>query len=293
VWIDIVFSGGGVKGFAFVGALDVLEKSGYRFRRAAGTSAGAIVAALLAAGCDASELRQLMNELDASKLLDPPSGFRFPFYKWLRLYFRMGLYRGDALEHWLVRTLEERGITSFADLPDGALKIVASDVSRGRLLVLPDDLEDYGIYPSTFPVARAVRMSIGLPFFFEPVSLFDGNGKRSLIVDGGLLSNFPIWIFEKEGARPLRPFLGLQATSDEAEQPQRIGNAVELFRGIFTTMQQAHDARAVDELKQSNVIRLPIGKIKITDFAIAAEEKERLFRIGVKATQRFLKKWTY
>ncbi|HEY8343112.1 MAG TPA: patatin-like phospholipase family protein, partial [Calditerricola sp.] len=66
------------------------------------------------------------------------------------------------------------------------------------MVVLPDDLPEYGIDPQRFPIARAVRMSGSLPFYFDPVVLTVGR-RRTLFVDGGLLSNFPVWLFDVKG----------------------------------------------------------------------------------------------
>lgn len=295
MWIDIVFSGGGVKGFAFVGALDVLEQSGYQFKRAAGTSAGAIVAALLAAGYSSAEMKRVMEQLNPDRLLEAPDRIVFPFYKWFKIYFKMGLYSGDSLEKWLVKLLSAKGIANFSDLPEGSLKIIVSDVSKGKMVVFPDDLKEYGMDPGSFSVARAVRMSAGLPFFFEPISLFDGNGERSLMVDGGILSNFPLWIFDTENELPVRPFIGLQTLGREpyAESPRKIKNAADLFHGLFTAMREAHDEKTIEKLKGSNIVFIPVDKVNTKDFQISRGERERLFKIGAEETGRFLKKWSY
>ena len=68
--IDGVFSGGGIKGLAFVGAYQELEKRGYRFKRLAGTSAGSIVAAMIAAGYNSKEMLDELNSLEAEEILD-------------------------------------------------------------------------------------------------------------------------------------------------------------------------------------------------------------------------------
>ncbi|MFT8317453.1 MAG: patatin-like phospholipase family protein [Sporolactobacillus sp.] len=294
MWIDIVFSGGGVKGFAFVGALSKLEESGYRFKRAAGTSAGAIVAALLASGYPAAEMKTLMDGLNTRQLLDSRTKISLPFLKWLRVYYKMGLYRGDSLEKWLIDALAAKGVHTFSDLPPDALKIIAADVTRGRMVVMPDDLKEYGIEPAVFSIARAVRMSAGLPFFFEPVSLFDNSGERSLIVDGGLLSNFPLWVFDKGEELPERPFIGLQTTNQlNGYHPVKINNAVELFRGLFSTMREAHDEKTIQKLRDSNIIVIPIDKVQTKDFDISLEERDRLFALGRDETDLFLKKWSF
>ncbi|WP_010631987.1 patatin-like phospholipase family protein [Sporolactobacillus vineae] len=293
MWIDIVFSGGGVKGFAFAGALRQLEKSGYQFKRAAGTSAGSMIAALLMAGYSPSELETVVSQMDTEKLLDASAQNRFPFIKWLRMYFKMGLYRGDLLEQWLTEMLAQKGVSTFSDLPDGALKVVASDISRGKMVVFPNDLVDYGVDPKTFSVARAVRMSAGLPLFFEPAALFDDTGKRSLIVDGGILSNFPIWIFDREEGLPVRPFLGLRIVDGKEENYTNVKNAAELFRGIFTAMHNAHDERTTDKLKDSNIISIPVTHVETRDMQISVAERKRLCRIGAEETRRFLQKWSF
>ena len=226
--VDGVFSGGGIKGFAYVGAIQILEEHGIRFKRVAGTSAGAILATFIAAGFSAKELEQIFDELNLKKLLDPPKLFiDIPFLKWINLYKRFGLYRGKLLEKWFHQKLATKGICSFGDLPTGALKLVASDLTNGKILVLPDDLKNYGIDGDTFPISRALRMPCGLPFFFEPVYLRNGKSE-SVIVDGGVLSNFPLWIFDNE--KKVRPTLGMKLSSTSQEMsPNEINNAIQLF----------------------------------------------------------------
>ena len=166
--VDGVFSGGGIKGFAFLGAYQVLEEHRIQLKRVAGTSAGAIFASFIAAGYTAKEMEVLLDELDLKSLLDPRKMVgSIPFIKWVSLYFQMGLYQGKALEKWFYQKLAYKGVYTFADLPKGALKLVASDLSNGRMIVLPDDLHDYGIDAHTFSIARALRMSCSIPYFLS------------------------------------------------------------------------------------------------------------------------------
>ncbi|MNW55311.1 hypothetical protein D3C74_329630 [compost metagenome] len=65
----------------------------------------------------------------------------------------------------------KKGIRTISNLPKGKLRIIASDITSGRILVLPDDLERISIKSKGFEVARAVRMSYNIPYFFEPVLL--------------------------------------------------------------------------------------------------------------------------
>ncbi len=183
--IDLVFSGGGVKGFALLGAYEAIEEKGLRWKRLAGTSAGALLSALLSAGYSARDIARLLEELELEQFLDErPLWIPFSLWKWVRLYWHLGLYQGKAFERWLEAALAARGVRTFQDVPAGSLYIVASDVTNGRIVVLPDDLAIYGIDPGSFSIAKAVRMSISIPYFFEPVRLRGRNGV-AFIVDGG------------------------------------------------------------------------------------------------------------
>ncbi|WP_245345283.1 patatin-like phospholipase family protein [Halobacillus andaensis] len=292
--IDGVFSGGGVKALAFIGALEVLEEQNYYFERVAGTSAGAIIASLKAAGYNAKDLNVILEELSFEKLIDQPlSDQIFPFSKWLFLYFRMGLYKGNRLEQLLAKWLHKKGVHTFADLPKGSLKVVCSDVTLGRMVVFPDDLKEvYGIDPRTFSVAKAARISASLPYFFMPVKIHGKKGK-SLVVDGGVLSNFPIWLFENEHGRRKRPIIGMQLSDPPDQLPERkIKNSIQMFQALFSTMKQAHDARYISTTKSRDIIFIPVKGVETTDFYLSPLQKERLLEIGREQAMGFLKRWS-
>lgn len=289
--VDGVFSGGGIKGFAYVGAIQVLEQRGIQFRRVAGTSAGAILAAFIAAGFNAKELEEIFDELNLKVLLDPPKFLiNLPLLKWMNLYKRLGLYRGKALEKWFHQKLVTKNIRNFGDLPKGSLKLVASDLTNGKIIVLPDDLKDYGIDGSTFPISRALRMSCGLPFFFEPAYLKNGK-EECVIVDGGVLSNFPLWIYDNK--KQVRPILGMKLSSANDEMPPRkINNAIQLFEALFSTMKDAHDNRYIARKHEKDIIFIPVENYSATQFDIDEETKKKLINIGRARTIQFLKTWS-
>jgi NTE family protein len=290
--IDGVFSGGGLKGFALVGAYEVLEKRGYQFKRVAGTSAGAILASFIAAGYTAKEMEHLFDDLDLNSLLDSRlTMLPFPLLKWLHIYWRLGLYQGKELEKWFLEKLADKGVYSFSDLPEGSLKLVASDLTNGRMIVLPDDLERYGIAKETFPVARAVRMSCGIPFFFEPVRLKIGSGD-TIVVDGGVLSNFPMWIFDNDVGKRDRPVLGLKLSRRKEEfEGRQINNAINLFEALFSTMKNAHDEKYISRKHEKNIVFIPVDNYSATQFDLDDESKRNLMDIGRKRTELFLNLW--
>ncbi|MEK4403760.1 patatin-like phospholipase family protein [Sporosarcina sp. FSL K6-6792] len=290
--IDGVFSGGGLKGFALVGAYQVLEEKGYRFHRVAGTSAGAILASFIAAGYSAKEIEKMLDEQDFQVLLDPRKTIiPLPLMKWFQLYWRLGLYQGNALENWFSEKLAAKDVYTFSDLPPGKLKLVASDLTNGKMIVLPDDLEGYGISAESFPIARALRMSCGIPFFFEPVRLKVGKGE-TIVVDGGVLSNFPMWIFNDEGGNTERPVLGLKLSRSQEEMPgHKIDNALDLFEALFSTMKNSHDERYISRKHERNIIFIPVDDYSATQFDMDQETKEGLIEAGRNSTIQFLKTW--
>ncbi len=88
-----------------------------------------------------------------------------------------GIYEGKVFEKWIAELLAAKKVTRFGDLVDeGAdasnryrLRVIASDVTHRRMLVLPNDAGHLGIHPDELEVAYAARMSMSIPVFFEPV----------------------------------------------------------------------------------------------------------------------------
>ncbi|MDQ0269410.1 patatin-like phospholipase family protein [Cytobacillus purgationiresistens] len=293
--IDGVFSGGGIKGFALIGAYEEIEKQGFRFKRVAGTSAGSLIAALIAADYSSEEITRMMDELDLKKFLDSRKTFiPLAVAKWLFLYWSLGLYKGNELEKWIEDKLAARGIRTFADIPPQSLRIVASDLTNGRLVILPDDLPNYQIDPGTFSVAKAVRMSCSLPYFFEPVKLHGPGHTTSIIVDGGVLSNFPMWLFDKENVKKTRPVIGVKLSHKINERPSmKIKNAIQMFEALFETMKDAHDARYISRSHEQNIIFIPTDGVLATEFELSPQGKTDLLSLGRECANEFLSKWTY
>lgn len=290
--IDAVFSGGGVKGFAFIGALEALEEKNYQIVRCAGSSAGAIVAGLLAAGYKVSELNQIMLNKDLKELLDSTKLERYlPFLKWIALYRSYGLYKGHLFEKWLEEMLAKKGVRTFADLEEGQLKLTAADLSLGRLVILPDDLREvYGLSPDTFSVAKAIRISAGLPYFFRPIKIYDQEAKKHLMVDGALLSSLPLWLFKRKGRKQLRPVIGFQLQSKEKYFTNfEINNGLQFSKTLIGTMRHAQDLRYISKIDQPNIVFLDTDHVNVADFSLSKQDREKMIETGKLKTLEFLK----
>jgi NTE family protein len=322
-YVDIVCEGGGVRGIALVGALSVLEEHGFAPQNLAGTSAGAIVTTLYAAGYRAQELHTIIGGLKFSRFMDTPWYGRLPGVgKPINMLRQLGVYRGQYFYKLMKKLLADKGVRTFKDLrstyaDDPRYKddlryhykaqIIASDVSSQQLLVLPYHAQRLGIRPDELEVAQAVRMSMSIPIFFWPVhtrSLTDAKN-RHLIVDGGLLSNFPVWLFD-EDRTPAWPTFGLRLVEgfsadrlDAAPEshPQRpktgVRGLVRYATALINTMVVAHDRLSLEMDPFARTMLIPTLNIPSTNFNLTAQDAEALYNSGRQTAEEFLRTWDF
>jgi NTE family protein len=303
---DLVLEGGGVKGIGLAGAISVLEEHGYEFHRVAGTSAGAIVGALVAAGIPSAELQKIMWKVDYNKFQDAATFSRFgPIGKGIAILFHDGMYKGQYLLDWLTEQLAAVGKKTFGDLrlddPGAAadlkrtykLVVMTSDLSAGRLVRLPWEYETrLNRKPDDANIAEAVRMSMSIPLFFQPWR--DG---KNCFVDGGMLSNFPVDVFDRtDGEEPRWPTFGIKLSGrpDANQTPNSIGGPVGLLRAMVGTMTNFHDQMYLDkESVQARTIFVDCGQLRATDFNLKDSDKRMLFDSGRAAAEKFLSTWNF
>lgn len=301
---DLVLEGGGAKAVGLVGALSVLEERGYTFPRIAGSSGGALVAALVAAGYGAGDLLDVVLDLDFRSFRDKAWEDRIPRVGALVSVLKdQGVYEGEALERYVRGLLEDRGVRTFGDLSGSDLQVIASDLTGRRLLVLPRDSGLLGLRsPEDLDVALAVRMSASLPFFFEPVRFPNPEtGEEHLVLDGGILSNFPVWLFDTED-RPRWPTFGLLLVEPEprASIADRLGPAgavggatIRYVEALIMTLLEARDRLYVEQADFARTIPIPTLGVRTTDFDLSRARRLELYEAGRAAAERFLGTWSF
>jgi len=319
IYADGVFEGGGVRGVAFLGALRCCSDLGINWRKLAGTSAGAITAAVLATDLSIDDLEEILGQLDYSIFLtqknsplilngDPADDLQSPAWTLLFLTVsrQMGEYSAQPFRQWLEAMLGRGNLHTFADVKqivkDRELKVVISNLSRGEMLVIPDDLrrqesaDSDALYqqlrlanPEDFSVAEAVRLSMSIPLFFEPGKLGD-----DLIVDGGILSNFPLWIYDKQsvGSTPAMPrwfTFGFRLVDTGIETKAKIDTPLSMLAAMFRTMMKARDRYHQREMDKGRVINIDVTEagVTTTDFNLDGDRKAHLYRLGYLYTKRF------
>ena len=368
---DMVFEGGGAKGTAFVGALQVLEEHDITFDRLLGTSAGAITATCVAAGYDYREMLSALNEkvngkpvfatfLETPPPLSPEEIAKGDFATLLRsidlplvpgfveaeldklivkhlqrkeegrrlLSFidRGGMYAAENFMAWLVKSLdagEYQGqkrrfsmltMKQFYDATGADLTLVAADVSDSRLLFL-----NHRTAPDC-PLVYAVRMSMSVPLVWPEVIWKAEWGKYDVgfktidltnhaVVDGGLLSNFPIELLISDDPQVVAVMGPRQPASDPKNHvlgflideslavPMPLAfsfqeavlesQTVRRLKGLINAMTQAHDKMVIEAFEEC-IVRLPAQGYGTLEFDMPDDRRDALIGAAYQVTKDHL-----
>ena len=309
---DLVLEGGGAKGLGTVGAVTALQEAGYSFPRVAGTSVGALAAAFVATGAGPAEITRVLGRLDLPRVADRALPVPLLGEGW-SLLVGSGAYAGEYLREWVETELARLGVRTFADLrrhdagddatlgPERryALVVMATDVTNGRLLRLPWDYPLFDLDPDEQLVADAVRMSLSIPFYFRPCSLTDPvTGRTATVVDGGVLSNFPIEIFDRtDGVRPRWPTVGVRLLPD---LPAGLGDLlpgydlptpppVRLLQQLVATALVGRDQTHLERPGvRERTMSVDTSGTGIVEFGLGPAERDALLARGRRAAQEFL-----
>ena len=294
---NLVFEGGGVKGLAFCGALKVLEQNGImtNVKCLAGSSAGAITAGLLACGYAADEILQELKPKDFKEFKDDDFGI---FRDVKRLMTEFGFYAGKEFHRWYGELLAKK-----ADYPDITFREVLERFNK-ELVVTGTCLNRRETHYYTkernphMPVRDAVRISMSLPLFFAAVEW-----QGDLLVDGGVLNNYPIWVFDGEypgdpkgrHADPNPKTLGLKLLTEEEVQEtvsgQHLSNGIynlkDFTLSLVDCLMTQIDRLHIKPGDWNRTIAINTRYIKTTQFDMSEEEKMLLLEEGRKGAEKF------
>ena len=282
----LVFEGGGVKGIAYAGAIDVLEAQGIlsNIDSVSGTSAGAITSALLAFNYTADRISTVISELDFKSFED---GFN-P----LRITTSYGLYKGEAFLQWMKERIKETGLSenvTFAEM--------AAEGKYRELRVFATDLYTKSIQefsatetPNTI-VAEAVRASMSIPLFFKSWQFSNQQPNDHIYVDGGVLYNFPFKTYKDPNTT-----LGfyLKDLSGKVEVNAFGHNhPLKYVRATFDTLLKAQNTGfAEDASEEKHTVIIDDMGVSATDFSLDDATKKALKEQGTKATTAYLQAYT-
>ena len=282
---NLVFEGGGVKGVAYIGAIEVLsEKKLLKdITGIAGNSARAITACLLALKYSASEINKIVFEMDFKSFEDDKS--------YRRVKSEYGLYAGDTFLEWMTDLIVKKGFdatATFSDLYQAGcpvLKVYATDLYTRNL-------QEFSLEktPDTI-VAEAVRASMSIPLFFKVWKFSNDQPNDHLFVDGGVLLNYPLNAFDKDQAENERT-LGFRTDNLSSEPVVDDFGYKDLkayTKALFETMLVAQDVIFKEnDAAMKNTVSIDDMGISATNFDLTEEDKNALIAEGRKATEVYL-----
>lgn len=294
----LAFSGGGIKGVSYIGVIEGLYEMGIleNIKGFAGTSAGSIIATLLALGLTVNEISVIMNDLNFEDILDDKFGI---LRDCVNLIDNFGICEGIYMYNMLGDIIEER----FGD-PDFTIKQLYDD--RNVILIITatdiNNMKTIYLHPHShikeyrdIPIRTAVRMSICIPFIFEPVSY-----NNDMYVDGAVMDNYPVHVFDGEFPSEYNKMnisdintkvLGLNIVTEDNDSPyiSKIDNLYEYSIGFINMFFRENETRIMTPINRERTVNIKVPAYPLTRFNLSKDDKDNLIRIGKNTIYKYFK----
>ena len=320
---NLVLEGGGVRGLAYAGAFSELENKGIlqQIEKVAGTSAGAIAGLMISIGFNTQEIDSIMYSLPVEEFNDGRGGI---VGKYMRVRNKFGLYEGKKFERWLQKLIRHKtGLDELTferlhqlRLTNNVYKnfyCTGTNLTRQHL-----EIFSYEHTPQ-MSISVAVRISAGIPLYFEPIMLDDQYQKiksgdtlsfRNYFVDGGMIANYPISIFDscENNGNPLvcdKVYFNPQTLGIKLERPAQIDSLRNNSSSIppykintFREYVYAFNNLVIETLnrkypnlenEKERTIYVSVGSIQSKVRKMKPTEKVTLYNNGVNAVSEFFK----
>lgn len=277
----LTLAGGGARGAAHVGVLKVLDAEGIKPDFVAGSSIGAIIGSLYAAGVPASRIEEILLTKEFRKAFFPtPRGLKILSYapRYLAVTMltpwkpQVGLYSGKSLANFVRKHLPE-GVENIEDLK---IPFAATAVNL---------INTKAVWMTKGSIAEAVRASSSVPFIYRPVKV---NG--SWLVDGGLRTNLPTELAESVGA-PVVVAVKLHSYLEKVDQ-SKFDSIFEYGDRLISILMAEIENKAVtdaDVLVEPEVDYMTMHSFDKEDVAKAIAEGERAARKALPKIRELLR----
>jgi NTE family protein len=304
----LVLEGGGIRGIAYAGAMNSLEQHHIleSIERVTGTSVGSIVAGLIAVGYSADEMRFILYNLKLQQFNDGKGFFIGGFHRMKNNY---GWYRGNAIEKWVSQLIASKtgnGNLTFEELHALTVnnrKYKDLYVAITNLSKQQQEIYSYETHP-TMPIQTAIRASLSIPLYFGAVFI-DSSGKThkkqnkegsfDVLIDGGVIANYPICIFDTGKANPYTLGLKLERP-EQLEQydysgkiaPYTIKNLPTYISAFYNLVLEQLNKNNSFEDEKKRTVYISTGNVQPKIKRIPKEQKDLLYNNGFTAVEKFL-----
>lgn len=318
---NLIFEGGGILGFSYLGALDYLDEIGLlsQINKVAGSSSGAITACITCFNLPFNEIKTISSTLDYKKIPQQKNirhrgitdSFKTEFNRLFgdfdsiyRLLNNYGWYSSQYLYDWLKNIIasqfdinKKQPPYTFADFqnnnihlnnkPFKDLYIVGTDISYKKSVIFSFDTTP------DMEVAEAVRISMSVPLFFEAIKIGSqskNDTNQHIFVDGGLMRNYPINIFDHDGIN--NETLGIQLNNKI--KYKETANIIDYICNLFNSLLKIQeDLYNNDWINKQRSITINTGGISSLDFNIDETDYNFLYNQGYKAASDYFNKQRY
>lgn len=255
---SVALSGSGFLFPCHVGSLCAFDKAGIEITELAGTSGGAMIAAIRAAGIEGELLQEIVDDLETENFME---------FNW-RALFQLGISLGRNIERELKRHLKGKTFSQM-EIP---LHIVTTDVKTGQPFIFNKDTAP------DFPVWQAVRASIAIPFVLTPVRNLGYYGDEFadlMLLDGGMVNNMPVGVLDKSASDYVFG-VHLIDSMTKAEKAAPFGYG-KLAMRLVSIMLGAQEALHLDKYDHSddNVHIIKVDTDGLIDFGKELTDKEK------------------
>ncbi|HUJ09858.1 MAG TPA: patatin-like phospholipase family protein [Verrucomicrobiae bacterium] len=320
---NLVFEGGGVKGIAYVGAMQVLDAKGIlsNIKRVGGTSAGAINAVLVGLNYTANDTLQLLKSMDFKSFMDDDWGI---VRDTARLINQFGWYKGNSFRDWIADVIAKKTGNSEATFNDvfqmkdaqgfRDLYFIGTNLSTGFSEVFSVE------HTPRMCVADAARISMSIPLFFASIR----SPRGDVYVDGGVLDNYPIRLFDRQKyvaenfvippdyqqhnqdltqqGLSISPYVYNQETlgfrldsaqeiamyRDHAEPPERkINDFFDYAWALVETIMNTQDSYHLESDDWQRTVYIDTLGVGTTDFGLSDQKKDELVQSGIDNTKKY------
>ncbi len=275
-----IFTGGSIRGGAYVGALRAMEELGINNKCFVGSSVGSILASLYAVGYTPDELEEIFNDINFDLFKDINFSFSKEFY----------ISKGENFIEWLRDNIgrkyygenynkKDSKPVTFKDIKKDIV-ILTTDLYKSKVKIFSKETTP------DFEIAQAVRISSSMPGLLKPTE-----HNASLLVDGDLSRSWPIWkvvpsLLEYEARI-------LEFRLEGCKERCNIENMADYLNSVYTTFSNFAADHVISTYKDRDkfdYIRLDAGDVNITDFNLSLKGKKELYDMGYNTTINYFKK---
>ncbi len=274
-----LFGGGAIRGISYIGAVKAMEELGVTPSILGGSSVGSIIAALLAVGYNAEEIKHLFMNVNFDLFRDISFGFGSAF----------ALSKGEVFLEWVRDMIEAKFYGK--NYKKGSNRAVTFKDINTNLIIITTNLSNFECKEFSkfetpdYEIASAVRISCCMPGLMKPIEY-----NKTLLVDGDLQKSWPMWKLSQNLSEKSNRILEFRL---EGDYNKSYISGIDYANAVYSCMTAMSTSFIVDTYAQKDeydYIVLNTGDIVVVDFNMNENKRNELIQLGYEQTMNYFKK---